>query len=121
MATLLIGEVANGRLSDLVARALTAAAEIGQPVDILVAGKNVGEAAAAAAKLAGVRKVRVADDGSYEHGLAEPIAALLVALAPEYDAIVAASSAFAKNALPRVAASMAGRDAMPSRASQVSI
>ena len=104
MATLLIGEIANGRLSDLVARALTAAAEISQPVDILVAGRNAGEAAAAAAKLAGVRKVRVADDGSYEHGLAEPLAALIVALAPEYDAIVAAASAFAKNALPRAAA-----------------
>jgi electron transfer flavoprotein alpha subunit len=104
MATLLIGEVANGRLSDLVARALTAAAQISQPVDILVAGRNVGEAAASAAKLAGIRKVRVADDAAYEHGLAEPLAALLVALAPEYEAIVAASSAFAKNALPRAAA-----------------
>jgi len=104
MATLLIGEIANGRLTDLVARALTAAAEISQPVDILVAGRAVGEAAAAAAKLAGVRQVRVADDGSYEHGLAEPLAALIVALAPEYDAIVAASTAFAKNALPRMAA-----------------
>ncbi len=104
MATLLIGEIANGRLSDLVARALTAAAEISQPVDILVAGRNVGEAAAAAAKLAGVRKVRVADDGTYEHGLAEPLAALLVALAPDYEAIVAAASAFGKNALPRAAA-----------------
>ncbi len=104
MATLLVGEIANGRLSDLDARALTAAAEISQPVDILVAGRNVGEAATAAAKLAGVRKVRVADDAVYEHGLAEPLAALLVALAPEYDAVVAASSAFAKNALPRAAA-----------------
>jgi electron transfer flavoprotein alpha subunit len=104
MATLLIGEIANGRLSDLVARALTAAAQISQPVDILVAGRDIGEGAAAAAKLAGVRKVRVADDAAYEHGLAEPLAALLVALASEYDAIVAASSAFAKNALPRAAA-----------------
>jgi electron transfer flavoprotein alpha subunit len=104
MATLLIGEIANTRLSDLVARALTAAAEISQPVDILVAGRNVGDAAVAAAKLAGVRKVRVADDPAYEHGLAEPLAALLVALAPEYEAIVAASSAYAKNALPRAAA-----------------
>ena len=55
---------------------------------MLVAGRNVGEAAAAAAKLAGVRKVLVADDAAYEHGLAEPLAALLVALAPEYDAIL---------------------------------
>jgi len=104
MATLLIGEIANGRLSDLVARALTAAAEISQPVDVLVAGRNSSEAAAAAAKLAGVRKVRVADDAAYEHGLAEPLAALLVALAPEYEAIVAASSAYGKNVLPRAAA-----------------
>ena len=104
MATLLIGEIANGRLSDLVARALTAAAEISQPVDVLVAGRNSSEAAAAAAKLAGVRKVRVADDAAYEHGLAEPLAALLVALAPEYEAIVAASSAYGKNVLPRTAA-----------------
>jgi len=104
MATLLIGEIANGRLSDLVARALTAAAAISQPVDILVAGKGVGDAAAAAAKLAGVRKVRVADDALYEHGLAEPLAALIVGLAPDYAAIVAASSAYAKNALPRAAA-----------------
>jgi len=104
MATLLIGEIANGRLSDLVARALTAAAAISQPVDILVAGKGVGDAAAAAAKLAGVRKVRVADDALYEHGLAEPLAALIVGLAPDYEAIVAASSAYAKNALPRAAA-----------------
>jgi len=104
MATLLLGEVVNGRLSDLVARALTAATQIGEPVDILIAGKAVGEAAAAAAKLAGVRKVRVADDALYEHGLAEPLAALVVGLAPDYEAIVAAASAFAKNALPRVAA-----------------
>ena len=104
MATLLLGEVVNGRLSDLVARALTAATQIGEPVDILIAGKAVGEAAAAAAKLAGVRKVRVADDALYEHGIAEPLAALVVGLAPDYEAIVAAASAFAKNALPRVAA-----------------
>jgi len=104
MAILLLGEVVNGRLSDLVARALSAATQIGGPVDILVAGKDVGAAAAGAAKLAGVRRVRVAGDAIYAHGLAEPLAALLVALAPDYDAIVAASTAFAKNALPRAAA-----------------
>ena len=104
MAILLLGEVVNGHLSDLVARALSAATQIGGPVDILVAGKDVGAAAAGAAKLAGVRRVRVAGDAIYAHGLAEPLAALLVALAPDYDAIVAASTAFAKNALPRAAA-----------------
>ena len=103
MATLLVAEVAGGRLSDLTARALTAALEIGQPVDVLVAGQNRA-AAEAAAQLSGVGKVLLADDAAYAHGLAEPLAALLVSLAPAYDAIVAPSTAAAKNVLPRVAA-----------------
>jgi electron transfer flavoprotein alpha subunit len=104
MATLLLAEVVNGRLSDLTARALTAANALGAPVDVLVTGSNLAEPAAAAAKLAGVRKVRVADDAIYAHGVAEPLAALIVSLAPDYDAILGAASAFAKNVLPRVAA-----------------
>ena len=104
MATLLLAEVANGHLGEITARALTAARQLGAPVEVLVAGRNVAEAAAAAAKLEGVAKVRVADDGLYEHGLAEPLAALLVALAPEYEAILAASSPYSKNVLPRAAA-----------------
>jgi electron transfer flavoprotein alpha subunit len=104
MTTLLLAEVANGHLSDLTARALTAALELGEPVEVLIAGHHCDAAAAAAAKLSGVAKVRVADDARYEHSLAEPLAALLVALSPDYRAIVAASTAFAKNALPRAAA-----------------
>ncbi len=104
MATLLLAEVAGGQLSDMTARALTAALEIGQPVDILVAGQGGGGAAEAAAKLSGVGKVLVADDAAYAHGLAEPLATLIVSLAPAYDAIVAPSTASAKNVLPRVAA-----------------
>ena len=106
MATLLIGEVANGALSDLTARALTAAIELGAPVDVLISGENVAAAAAAAAKLAGVAKVRVADDRLYAHGLAEPLAELLVSLAGGYGAILAAASPFTKNLLPRVAAKL---------------
>jgi electron transfer flavoprotein alpha subunit len=104
MATLLVAEVAGGRLSDLTARALTAALEISQPVDVLVAGEGVGSAAEAAAQLSGVGKVLAADDAIYAHGLAEPLAALIVTLAAAYEAIVAPSSASAKNVLPRVAA-----------------
>jgi electron transfer flavoprotein alpha subunit len=104
MTTLLLAEVAKGRLADITARALTAAVAIGAPVHVLVAGDDVAAAAAAAAKLAGVAKVRVADDALYQHGLAEPLAALLVSLAGEYDAIIAASSPFSKNVLPRAAA-----------------
>src|SRR5271156_7054186 len=104
MATLLLAEVAGGRLNDATARALAAALELKAPVDVLVAGKNIGGAAEAAAKLQGVAKVLVADDPRYEHGLAEPLAALIVDLAPGYDAIVAPSTASAKNVAPRVAA-----------------
>jgi electron transfer flavoprotein alpha subunit len=104
MATLLLAEVANGRLGDITARALTAALQLGGPVDVLVAGRNVAGAAETAARLTGVARVRVADDPLYEHGLAEPLAALIVGLAGDYSAIAAASSAYAKNILPRVAA-----------------
>ena len=104
MATLLLAEIVNGQLSDMSARALTAAWQIGAPVDVLVAGQNCAAAAATAAKLEGVAKVRVADGAAYAHGLAEPMAALIVALSAEYGVVVAASSAFAKNILPRAAA-----------------
>jgi electron transfer flavoprotein alpha subunit len=104
VATLLFAEVANGHLADITARALTAALELGGPVDVLIAGSNVAGAAEAAAKLAGVARVRVADDARYAHGLAEPLAALIVSLAGDYQAIVAASSAYSKNILPHVAA-----------------
>ncbi len=106
MATLLLAEVAGGQLNDATARALTAALELGGPVDVLVAGQNVGAAAAAAAQLKGVAKVRAADDPLYAHGLAEPLAALIVSLAPGYDAILAPSTASAKNVAPRAAALM---------------
>jgi electron transfer flavoprotein alpha subunit len=104
VTTLLFAEAANGHLSDITARALTAALQLGDPVDVLIAGGDVAGAAEAAAKLAGVARVRVADDARYAHGLAEPLAALIVSLAADYSAIVAASSAYSKNVLPHVAA-----------------
>jgi electron transfer flavoprotein alpha subunit len=104
MATLLVAEVANGHLADITAKALTAAAQLGEPVDILIASRNAGAAAEAASKLAGVARVRVADDALYEHGLAEPLAALILSLAGDYSAIVAGSSAYTKNIMPGVAA-----------------
>ncbi len=104
MATLLLAEVSNGHLGDITARALTAAIAIGSPIDILVTGQNLGSVAEAAAQLSGVAKVRVADNALYANGLAEPLAALIVSLAGDYDAILAASSPFSKNVMPRVAA-----------------
>ena len=105
MATLLIGEVANGRLSDLVARALTAAAETRRSRSTFSSpARTSAKPPRRRRSSRGCGKCASPTTRLYEHGLAEPLAALIVALAPDYDAIVAASSAFAKNVLPRVAA-----------------
>jgi len=104
MTTLLIAEHDNASIKDATAKALTAAAKLGGPVHILVAGQGAKGAADAAAKLAGVEKVLLADDAAYGHALAEPLAALIVKLAGAYDAIVAPSTTTGKNVLPRVAA-----------------
>ena len=103
MTTLLLAEVHNGHLNDSTAKALTAAAQLGAPVHILVAG-DAPEAAQAAAKLSGVDKVLTAAGDAFSHGLAEPLADLIVSLAPAYDAIVAPATSNGKNVLPRVAA-----------------
>ncbi|SIS65727.1 electron transfer flavoprotein subunit alpha/FixB family protein [Phaeovulum vinaykumarii] len=104
MAVLLIAEMHGSQLAlDATAKALNAVKSLG-PVEVLVAGQNVADAAAAAGALDGVSKVLVADDAALAHGLAEPLAALIVSLAPGHGHIVAPSTASAKNVLPRVAA-----------------
>ncbi len=104
MAVLLIAEHDNKTLNGVTHKALTAAAAIGSPVHVLVAGKGCAAAASAAAKLSGVEKVLVADDAAYEHMLAEPMADLIKGLAGGYAAIVAPSTANTKNVMPRAAA-----------------
>jgi electron transfer flavoprotein alpha subunit len=104
MTTLLIAKHDNRTLNDATAKALTAAKALGQPVHVLVAGYNAGAVAEAAAKLDGVEKVRHADAAIYENRLAEPLAALIVSLAGDYDALVAPSTTTGKNVMPRVAA-----------------
>ncbi len=83
--------------------AVAAAAPLGE-VHVLIAGEGVADAATAAARLPGVARVIVADDAAFGHALAEPLAALLVALAPGYTHLMAAATAIGKNALPRAAA-----------------
>ena len=83
--------------------AVAAAAALGE-IHVLVAGSGLGAASAAAAKLNGVSKVLVADNPALDHLLAEPIAALLLALAPNYSHLLAATTAVGKNVMPRVAA-----------------
>ena len=104
MATLLLADHDNATLKDSTNKALTAATEIGGEVHILVAGDNAKPAAEAAAKLKGVTKVLLANDPAYAHDLAEPLAALLVSLAPAYDVLIAAATTRSKNTMPRVAA-----------------
>jgi electron transfer flavoprotein alpha subunit len=104
MAILLLAEHDSTSLSDQTAKTLTAATQIGSDVTVLVAGSGAKGAADAAAKLSGVSKVLLADDASYANQLAEPLAALIVSIAPAYDVIVAPATASAKNVLPRVAA-----------------
>jgi len=83
--------------------AIAAAAKLGE-VHGLVVGNGVAAAAEAAAKIPGLSKVLVADAPGYDHDLAEPVAALLVALAPNYSHILQAATAMGKNVLPRAAA-----------------
>jgi len=104
MATLLIAEHDNKALKDATNKALTAAKAIGADVHVLVAGQGCKAVADAAAKLEGVAKVLLADAPAYAHMLAEPIAALIVALAGPYESIVAAATTSGKNFMPRVAA-----------------
>jgi electron transfer flavoprotein alpha subunit len=104
MTTLLVAEHDNKSLKDATNKALTAARALGGDVHVLVAGKDCNAAAAAAAKLDGVKKVLLADAAAYEHSVAEPLAALIVSLAGAYDAIVAPATTNGKNVMPRVAA-----------------
>jgi electron transfer flavoprotein alpha subunit len=104
MTTLLLAEHDNKTLKDATNKALTAAKALGADVHVLVAGKGCRPVADAAAKLDGVKKVLLADSVAYEHMLAEPVAALVLSLAPGYDAIVAAATTTGKNVMPRIAA-----------------
>ncbi|CDZ65210.1 electron transfer flavoprotein subunit alpha/FixB family protein [Neorhizobium galegae] len=104
MAILLLAEHDNSSLNDQTAKALSAASKIGGDVHVLVAGSGAKAAADAAAKLAGVSKVLLADDAGLANNLAEPLSALIVSLAGSYDTIIAAATASAKNVMPRVAA-----------------
>jgi len=104
VTTLLVAEHDNKTLKDATAKALTAASALGADVHVLVVGKDCRAVADAAAKLKGVAKVLLADAALYDHMLAEPVAALIVSLAPNYDAIVAPATTTGKNFMPRVAA-----------------
>lgn len=104
MSVLVLAEHDNNSLKDATLAAVTAAGKLGGDVHVLVAGQGVSGAAQAAAAVAGVAKVLVADDAAYANALAENLAPLLVDLMGGYDALVAPATSNGKNVLPRVAA-----------------
>ncbi|MBS4082623.1 MAG: electron transfer flavoprotein subunit alpha/FixB family protein [Rhizobiales bacterium] len=104
MATLLIAEHDNKTLNPATFKAMTAASALGGDVDVLIAGEGAKAVADAAAKIAGVKKVLLADNAAFKNKLAEPMAALIVKLAEKYDAIVSPATTSGKNFMPRVAA-----------------
>jgi electron transfer flavoprotein alpha subunit len=104
MTSLVIAEHDNASIKGATLNTVTAAVALGGDVHVLVAGNNAGAAAEAAAKIAGVSKVLVAESAGMEHGLAENVAAQVVALAGSYSHIAFPATAAGKNVAPRVAA-----------------
>jgi electron transfer flavoprotein alpha subunit len=106
MAALVIAEHNNQALSDMTAKTVTAAAAVSTPVHVLVAGESCKTVADAAAKIAGVEKVLLADNALYARMLAENMEPLILSVADKYDAILAPATTSGKNYLPRVAAKL---------------
>jgi electron transfer flavoprotein alpha subunit len=103
MKTLVLVEHDNTKVHDATLAVVTAASKLGE-VHLLVAGHNCGSVAEAAAKIAGVGKVHLADDSAYANGLAENVAPLAAGLMGHHDAFLAAATTQGKNVAPRVAA-----------------
>ena len=104
MAALVIAEHDHASIKGATLNTVSAAAQCGGEVHVLVAGTNAGPAAAAAAQIAGVTKVLHADSEAFAHALAENLAAQVVALAGGYSHLVFPATAAGKNVAPRVAA-----------------
>ncbi|WP_101049126.1 electron transfer flavoprotein subunit alpha/FixB family protein [Macromonas nakdongensis] len=106
MTTLVIAEHDHASLKGATLNTVTAATQLGAEVHVLVAGHNAGAAAQAAAQIAGVAKVLHADGESLAHGLAENVAAQVLAIAGQYSHILFPATASGKNVAPRVAAQL---------------
>ncbi|HEY9100545.1 electron transfer flavoprotein subunit alpha/FixB family protein [Chitinimonas sp.] len=104
MTILVIAEHDNATLKSSTLNTVTAATKLGGDVHVLVAGHNALAAAQAAAKVAGVAKVLLADGAHLGHGLAENLTPLVVGLAKDYSHVLAPATTYGKNLLPRVAA-----------------
>src|SRR5215475_10579861 len=101
MAALVIAEHDHGTLKPATLNTVTAALACGGDVHVLVAGANAGGAAQAASQIAGVAKVLHADGAQLGHGLAEALAAQVVAIAKNYSHVLFPATAAGKNVAPR--------------------
>ena len=106
MTSLVIAEHDNASIKGATLNTVTAALACGGEVHVLVAGHNAGAVAAAAAQIIGVSKVLHADSEGYAHGLAENVAAQVLAVAAGYSHILFPATASGKNIAPRVAAKL---------------
>jgi electron transfer flavoprotein alpha subunit len=104
MSILVVAEHDNETVKAPTLVAIAAAERIGGDIEVLVAGSNCAAAGEAASKIAGVSKVRVADNEVYAHQLAENIAALVVEIGKDYSHILTPTTTSGKNFMPRVAA-----------------
>ncbi|MDH4483178.1 MAG: electron transfer flavoprotein subunit alpha/FixB family protein [Rhodoferax sp.] len=106
MSSLVIAEHDNSSIKPSTLNTITAAAQCGGDVHVLVAGHNAGAAAAAAAQITGVAKVIHVENAGLAHGLAENVTAQVVALASGYSHLLFPATAYGKNIAPRVAAKL---------------
>ena len=104
MTILVIAEHDNSEIKSTTLTTIGAAQKLGGDIDVLVAGHNMDAAVDAASKISGVSKILKADAPELEHGLAENIAPIIAELAGNYSHVLAPSSTYGKNILPRAAA-----------------
>ena len=106
MTSLVIAEHNNASVKGATLNTVTAALQCGGDVHVLIAGHNAAAAAAAAAQIAGVSKVLHVEGAGFEHGLAENVAAQVLAIASGYSHLLFPATASGKNIAPRVAAKL---------------
>ena len=104
MSNLVIVEHDNNEIAAATLHTVTAAQQIGGDIDLLIAGENCAAVADAAAQIAGISKVKVADNAMFAHHLAENLSTLIVEMAKDYSHLLTAATTFGKNVMPRAAA-----------------
>ena len=104
MSNLVIVEHDNNEIAAATLHTITAAQQVGGDIDLLVAGENCADVAEAAAQIAGISTVKLAENAIFAHQQAENLATLIVEVAKAYSHVLAAATTFGKNLLPRAAA-----------------